>query len=519
VLSFDITISNYRCFSVEQPARLEVRPRILALVGPNNAGKSTLLRFFFEFRPLFTALADEQSIRNISSGALQGLQLAALGDPLEIFNNSNGLPVQIQLRVHECSDRQLSGIDITFRRDSLNTYSAKLRVGPTFQEVQFNNAYPNAIVSGSSFTTDTSVLKRLGSILSSTLYLPATRIAIGESQGNSYDLQFGHSFISLWDQWKTGPNRMQNDAIQRVTEDIRLLFGFGRLEIAATPDKRDLHIAVDGKAFKLRELGSGLAQFIMVLANVAVKRPMLLLIDEPEISLHPSLQLDFLTTIASNAAGATLFATHSLALARAADAVISVQREGDHSVAKPFEDTTSFQEFLGEMSFAAYRDLGFDAVLAVEGVNDIKTIQQFLRILEKDHRVVIIQLGGSQMIRPQRAQELSELLRLTKNVHALIDSERESASLPLEAVRSDFLNACTELNIRAIASARRAMEHYISDRAAKIAFGEKFRSLTEYEGRSNVLPIWGKSESWRAAREMTKEELLQTDVGQFLDKI
>jgi energy-coupling factor transporter ATP-binding protein EcfA2 len=489
-------------------------------VGPNNAGKSTLLRFFFEFRQMFVTLQDESALRNLANGARQSIPLAGTGDPEEIFNNANALPVRIELRILNCGSLQFSGIDFTLNREHSNSFAVKFRVGPTFEEVQFsNNTFPNAIAGGKEFTGDTSLLPLVGAQVSRSIYLPATRVAIGESQGTSYDIQFGNAFISMWDQWKTGPSRASNDAIQRITEDIRLLFGFSRLEIAATPDKRDLHVAVDGKSFKLRELGGGLAQFIIVLANVAVKRPSWLLIDEPEISLHPSLQLDFLTTLASYAEAGTIFATHSLALARAADCVVSVRREGRGSVAKPFEETSSFQEFLGEMSFAAYRDIGFDAVLAVEGVNDIKTVQQFLRLLGKDHRVVVLQLGGSQMIRPQRAQEFSETLRLTKNVHVLIDSERTQAAAPLMQVRAEFLAACAALNIRAAATDRRAIEHYISDRAAKMAFGDKFRSLSEFEERASASPIWGKSETWRAAREMTKGELLQTDVGQLLDRI
>jgi hypothetical protein len=229
--------------------------------------------------------------------------------------------------------------------------------------------------------------------------------------------------------------------------------------------------------------------------------------------------LDFLTTISSYAAGATLFATHSLALARSADAVLSVRRAASGSLVKPFEEMPSFQEFLGEMSFATYRDLGFDALLVVEGVNDIKTAQQFLRLLRKDHRVVVLQLGGSQMIRAERAQELGETLRITKHVHVLIDSERPDPSSALAPKRVFFLEACARSGIRAMATERRAIENYITDRAAKLAFGEAFRALANFEDRAKIPVVWGKPETWRAAREMTREELLQTDVGRFLSEI
>jgi recombinational DNA repair ATPase RecF len=57
--SFDLTIKNYRCFEMQHPVRLDMRPGIMSFVGTNNSGKSTLLRFFYEMRPLFANLGDE----------------------------------------------------------------------------------------------------------------------------------------------------------------------------------------------------------------------------------------------------------------------------------------------------------------------------------------------------------------------------------------------------------------------------------------------------------------------------
>src|SRR5213075_1973650 len=105
------------------------------------------------------------------------------------------------------------------------------------------------------------------------------------------------------------------------------------------------------KSFKLPEVGSGLTQFILVLATVAIRNPSYILIDEPELNLHPSLQVDFLTTLASYAEHGVLFATHNLGLARAvSDRVYSVRRVGrDGREVRDFTGTRALAEFLGEL--------------------------------------------------------------------------------------------------------------------------------------------------------------------------
>ena len=50
----------------------------------------------------------------------------------------------------------------------------------------------------------------------------------------------------------------------------------------------------------------------MVLLNIAIKKPSFILIDEPEINLHPSLQIKFLDILERYASNGVLYATHSV---------------------------------------------------------------------------------------------------------------------------------------------------------------------------------------------------------------
>jgi hypothetical protein len=45
---------------------------------------------------------------------------------------------------------------------------------------------------------------------------------------------------------------------------------------------------------------------------------------------------------------------------------------------------------MGEMSFAAYQELGFEQILCVEGIHDVLAAQQFLRLLGLDQTFVVI---------------------------------------------------------------------------------------------------------------------------------
>ena len=66
---------------------------------------------------------------------------------------------------------------------------------------------------------------------------------------------------------------------------------------------------------------------------------------------------------------------------------------------------------------------------------------------------------------------------------------------------------------------RRAIENYFTKRAVCNAMGEKYRDLEKYEKLNEADPCWGKEDNWRIAREMTLDELSDTDLGPFLNSI
>jgi hypothetical protein len=154
--------------------------------------------------------------------------------------------------------------------------------------------------------------------------------------------------------------------------------------------------------------------------------------------------------------------------------------------------------------------------LLVEGPTDVRTIQQFLRMLDLDHKIVLLQLGGASLINAVSEIELAEIKRISSNVSALIDSERAADGDPLPADRQQFQEHCKAAGITCKVLDRRAIENYFSDEAVKALMGPKYRALGPFERFQSLSPRWGKSDNWRIARQMSISDL-DPELRRFLE--
>lgn len=518
-MNVELTIKNYRSFSEKVPAIISIKDGITGFIGINNSGKSSILKFFYEFRDVFSRLTDYSIFHNSLRGLNAFNYPSTIYDVPEVFHNKNkdDIVIDIKTEVPLLANSCEAVLRITIKKDSNNFLCQFL--------IDNEPIVPDAVrltpgqISLPTKSLDLTIYYEIFRQLSNTLYIGPFRNALNlGDQPSYYDINVGQSFIKLWRRVKEGKSKRENTSAIKITEVIRSIFGYKSLEINPAEGDETLNVNIDGESFKLPELGAGITQFIVVLINAAIKTPAFLLIDEPELNLHPSLQLDFLTNLASYTSNGVLFATHSMGLVRSAsDVIYSVSKNKDgESVVKLFEDTPNLPEFIGELNFPGNKELGCDRILLVEGKHEIKTFQQFLRFFHTEHQVAIIPLSGGDLINGNSIETLREIKRITTNIFAIIDSEKESAEAKLDKNREEFVNNCKELDILCHVLEKRATENYFADRAIKKIKGDKYKALESYQARKDLDPIWGKHENWRIAREMTKEEILATDLGKFI---
>src|SRR5262249_36158628 len=131
--------------------------------------------------------------------------------------------------------------------------------------------------------------------LSRTMYIGAFRNVVpAGGDEHYYDMAIGQPFINQWRHWRNGKDRRRNQRMHSVTKHIQDVFRLKQFEISSG-DGPELLVTIDDQPARVSEVGSGLAQFIVAFANAAMFEPSYICIDEPELHLHPRLQLDFLT--------------------------------------------------------------------------------------------------------------------------------------------------------------------------------------------------------------------------------
>jgi len=531
-----VTLRNYRCFNWENPAIIEFGNGFTAFVGPNNSGKSSALRSIYELRHIWSLIfpivvpSNNFRIQAQPQGIADIAELANDHDPkafdilIEVAASKFFKPVFEFLAVEMLLQYDIESQSLTVKHVRAVNTDGDVKTFNHDDLTTGQHIHSHSINYKDGSTVDYSELHAFGIELQESRYFPAFRNAINEGAGSYYDIPVGTALVNAWDQWKAGNSRSQKIAISRVEREIASLLGFDSLQINADQSAKTLDVIVNGRPQKLYEVGAGIAQLIIVLAAALVQKPPYILIDEPELSLHPSLQLAFLSTLGSYARKGIIYSTHSIGLARStAQRIFSVHKIKDGvSSMSPFgERSINFAEWLGELSFSGRSELGYEGLILVEGPSEVLCFQEFLRKFNKDHKFVLMQLGGSSLINAGIAPHLLELSRIidVSKIHIFIDSEKKSADDPLANDRVGFLSECKALAVNAVASERRATENYFENNGIKKALGEEFQALEHYQKLKDSSKPWHKSSNWKIARETNLEDIKNTDLGKFLSAL
>ena len=523
-----VEIRNYRCFVDETPLVIPLDAAVIAFVGPNNAGKTAALKAFYELKILWQICIPPSLItfygRNQGIGAFTGVK-----DQAEVYPHGGERPLSVDWKFTRSDDESTADTAIQRIRVWLDPPTQVVRVQITLQSGEvvpenvtlswspeaeaFSWPGPRAAAAARGLAL---AAQRFGQAR----FVPAIRSAATSAQGTLYDAPQGIALASEWSGLKAGYTKGGNASADLVESTLERLFGFERLQVNVTPGGGEFSIKIGRRTYRLDEIGNGFAQMLYLAIDTIFRPTSLLLIDEPETGLHPALQRDLLTFLAERSSGNLYFATHSVGLARSvADRVIAIHRHKGKLVVSPMHALENYAEWLGELSFSTWSELGFEALLLVEGPTELRAMPHLLRILGLDSKVMLQSLGGSDLINGSSAAALGEYKRLNCRVFALIDSERTEEGAELAEGRQRFVNACTALGYHVHALQRRAFDNYLTDTSVKLAVRTECRALRPFEKLVGEAPGWSKSQVPTIVQQMKWDDIELTDLGEFLGEM
>lgn len=231
------TFKNYRCFEDSSPAVLRIGDGFTALVGQNNSGKSSLLKFFYELKDLVNRIGPNGNVINMFRGEPEGISLRGLYDSLDIFSDANDRGISIQVDFESHDPLALTRAIFYSDRNNPSNWRSEFFEGPERSRIAPRSLSINSFVDSNAFNGENpprlvlnlfDLFDRMQS-LSRSIYVGPFRNAINEGAAQYYDIQVGNSFVALWDNWKSGNSKVQNRAITRVTEDIQHIFDLKKL--------------------------------------------------------------------------------------------------------------------------------------------------------------------------------------------------------------------------------------------------------------------------------------------------
>lgn len=302
--------------------------------------------------------------------------------------------------------------------------------------------------------------------------------------------------------------------IEASFEEITEGFSFG---VFSQPgNKYALQFSKDERTWIPAEhCGKGLQDLLVILYFALSKEHSLLLIEEPEVHLHPEMQRRLLAHLRLNTKSQYIFSTHSNVFLDGAltDRVFLTRFDNEVLV----NDATSKTTFLHDLGYSPVDNLVSDLIILVEGPSDVPVIEEFLkkRGLYETYNIKMWPLGGDIM---SKAEIDLSVFAQSHHVLALVDCDPGSGKS-----RKRFQTKCSDLNIECTRLTRYAIENYFSLPALRAVFGSQIPDeITEIVANEKLEDQIGfnvKSNNRAITREMKLEDIGGTDLEKFLDRV